>query len=824
MSDVRVIRLLFVCAALAALALSQNIPSLGDVTTPPPKEPGHALITAPHETVNPANGQVSLRFAVSLPAGRQLDPHFSIVYDSAGAHFLTSLAGTVRVSTQHALYQNNGWSYAVPLLTWDVLTQSPDDASTCDISTDYVVQDANGDRKSFALSITGYASRPAYDDPCDSNYEQFGNANSGDGWTASTPTKSDEYYRSGAGVSVTSPEGTVYGFNANAAPGYGEVPSSITDRNGNSMTLAVNPPTDSALTYTDTLGRTVLSINGFAQPTDSITVSGASSAYTASWTSISGSASEGETGAGQFPCPAMSGGTLGAVPAITSLTGPAGTYTFAYDPSYAVVDRINFPNGGFVTYTWATPPAGPNEAGQFLYRIDPQGDTSPCTGIFSNPVVTDRYLNDGTREVEHQHFAYSTNWGTGNNGATWTSKQTIVTTTDEVASTTWTTTYNHAPRIAPSGPYGFTLQGTQMPVESSVVTANSASTVLSTLTENWTSVFPYLVTDQCTTLDNGVQNWVHNTYSTTGQLTEKDEYDHSSQSGCPLPNPSLLRKTVVTYASFPGLNIVDRPASEVTYAADGASREGVPDKNGNVGPEHATEGCIRTCGPAMEAIKTLAAIDPLQTLQIKNNRKTCKQTVCHTEAQAPSQPTKSSPSSGNSGSGNLLDVAYHPRRKLRGQRVDKVLEHWLSGIDVYATTVPEVVAAFGQPSSFKELTEKQVGNTGPVGSGERIFDWRSHGLKMEVSVGYYTDQKSHSVVESYVQTVDVRGSKPIGKMGVTHAGLKLGDTYADAVRIYGHAEKGPVGFAVNFADGTFLAADTDQFGRINHLHLDTNPD
>jgi len=261
--------------------------------------------------------------------------------------------------------------------------------------------------------------------------------------------------------------------------------------------------------------------------------------------------------------------------------------------------------------------------------------------------------------------------------------------------------------------------------------------------------------------------------------------------------------------------------SGISYAPDGDLQNSTDSVNGAIPRIFTGAAPIRR--PAHLALMAFSALSGQTTRSISVLASTA-QTVCHTDAQAPSQPTKSSPSSGTSGGGNLLDVAYHPRRKLRGQRVDKVLEHWLSGIDVYATTVPEVVAAFGQPSSFQELTEKQVGNTGPVGSGERVFDWRSHGLKMEVSVGYYTDQKSHSVVESYVQTVDVRGSKPIGKMGVTRAGLKLGDTYADAVRIYGHAEKGPVGFAVNFADGTFLAADTDQFGRINHLHLDTNPD
>jgi len=39
-------------AALAAVAVAQNIPSVGDATSPPPQQPGHALITATGEPTN----------------------------------------------------------------------------------------------------------------------------------------------------------------------------------------------------------------------------------------------------------------------------------------------------------------------------------------------------------------------------------------------------------------------------------------------------------------------------------------------------------------------------------------------------------------------------------------------------------------------------------------------------------------------------------------------------------------------------------------------------------------------------------------------------
>src|SRR6185437_1762751 len=155
---------------------------------------------------------------------------------------------------------------------------------------------------------------------------------------------------------------------------------------------------------------------------------------------------------------------------------------------------------------------------------------------------------------------------------TWTSKQTTVTTTDEVAGTTSTTTYSYAARNLPVQPYAQSIQSTQMPVESSVVTADGGGKVLRTVAENWNTVFPYLVTDQCTTLDNNQQDWAHITYNPSGQLTEKDEHDYAAAGACGQASPPLLRKTVVAYASFPGRNIVDRPSSEVTYSSDGATR------------------------------------------------------------------------------------------------------------------------------------------------------------------------------------------------------------------------------------------------------------
>ena len=75
----RYTRLLALLGMLAASLLAQSIPNLGDTTSPAPAEPGHALIGGVHETVNPANGSLTLSFDIPMPPGRGgFTPAFTI--------------------------------------------------------------------------------------------------------------------------------------------------------------------------------------------------------------------------------------------------------------------------------------------------------------------------------------------------------------------------------------------------------------------------------------------------------------------------------------------------------------------------------------------------------------------------------------------------------------------------------------------------------------------------------------------------------------------------------------------------------------------------
>ena len=109
------------------------------------------------------------------------------------------------------------------------------------------------------------------------------------------------------------------------------------------------------------------------------------------------------------------------------------SYTFAYDTTYCLVNKLAYPTGGYVRYVWGQNPL--SHYGAFT----PNGQANWCQMHYSVPAITDRYVSfDGSTEVLHQSFSYGTTWSSSD-PSTWTSKTTTVTTTDLVRNTTFTT-------------------------------------------------------------------------------------------------------------------------------------------------------------------------------------------------------------------------------------------------------------------------------------------------------------------------------------------------------------------------------------------------
>src|SRR5260370_25888333 len=88
-------------AACVALLLSSlgyaQVANVNDVTSTPIPGAGHDYIHLLSETVNPANGSVSLRIQLPMAKGRGIQVPFYVGYDSNSVSFLGSAQQSVRV-------------------------------------------------------------------------------------------------------------------------------------------------------------------------------------------------------------------------------------------------------------------------------------------------------------------------------------------------------------------------------------------------------------------------------------------------------------------------------------------------------------------------------------------------------------------------------------------------------------------------------------------------------------------------------------------------------------------------------------------------------
>ena len=344
----------------------------------------------------------------------------------------------------------------------------------------------------------------------------------------------------------------------------GESPTSIEDRNGNIATV-----------NTDTLGRNAVSWSGFKTTGDTVTVSGLQKPYILTW-GTAGSAFS--TTQRFFSGPTSGcGGVLneqGSQPVVTAIQLPNGSqYTFTYDSTFGQVNKITYPTGGYVQYTW-----GFNSLSALAAYVPAPPNGGTCETIYSKPAITDRYVSfDGTTIALHQHFTYSTTWTSSG----WTTKTTTVTTTDQVrtpnVTTTTVYTYGSAPGInpinTPTPP-----DDNQIPVENNIVYKDSAGAILRTVIKGWFN--QYELACELDVLENGSISGTFYSYGPGAQITDKKEYDYGLITSTGLcQNNSIgpsgvipTRETVTNFHTFGATpifpysaSIVDRPSSAQVY-------------------------------------------------------------------------------------------------------------------------------------------------------------------------------------------------------------------------------------------------------------------
>ena len=593
-----VVGVMCICACISVA----QVPNVsGQMATPIPGVGHHYLGLQSDlltETVNPATGSVSVRLTLPTPPSRGMNIPFSLVYNSSGLWQLQYSSGAGEELWENATSADNGigWSYSFPLLTLtstaatavsDVADGQQYQVYSCDFLADYVFQSIDGSRHELPLSP---ADSPSDNPQCNNTNGLPSNnflSGSDDDWYfgSTTGIAPGPSYNSNPNsvtldtnpppVTVSGADGTVYKFSSfwpSDAPTFVtnsqplmSYSSTIEDRNGNIATVSYSTGAvvesmqyQGSISYTDTSGRTAVSVGPVNPSNDQSTVNiaGLSQPLTVQWGSVS-SSFEG-AGSSLYPPPngVLGGCSPTALPAfpagqegfpasvtesgkvpniIQSVTLPNGqAVTFSYDSATGLLQQITYPTGAYIRYTW-----GANPLSEVLYGtttntgvIDPAGNAVPgyCDMTYGIPAVVGRDVSyDGVSVALHQAFSYSTVWPVGGGGMVygWSSKSTTVTTTDNIDPTASSVvTYNYEPVQSDWQNLNFGVPIIQdlTPVEASVQTQNSSGQMLRTITKNWLDQY----TEACamTTLDNGSTNGTFYTYGPYSQVTDDKEFDY----------------------------------------------------------------------------------------------------------------------------------------------------------------------------------------------------------------------------------------------------------------------------------------------------------
>jgi hypothetical protein len=242
----RLIRgVVFVCLVLfVASSVHAQITQIGDDTSTPIPGAGHDYIKMLNETVNPANGSLSLRIQVPIPKGRGLTIPFGFSYDTNGVNHLVQIApGQALWKSNTSYLSQGGWSYAVPLLTSGNFTISRtylNQTWTCYYQTYYMFQDPNGGRHALGVGSAS-ATYAGGNNMCDAT--PYWNGGDERVVAALSPATLGNVDPS---ATISDADGTIYFFldpqrhSQGNFTGYTALPTYIEDRNGNQVTFADN--------------------------------------------------------------------------------------------------------------------------------------------------------------------------------------------------------------------------------------------------------------------------------------------------------------------------------------------------------------------------------------------------------------------------------------------------------------------------------------------------------------------------------------------------------------------------------------------------------
>lgn len=487
--------------------LRGQVPDISDQMATPIPGVGHHylglnsdLLT---ETVNPSTGSLSVSIPIQVPRARGLNLPVSFMYNSSGViQFGQDAPDAIgdKYFMNGNLNSGVGWAYSFPtMIAQEVDNQSmstcvidgcPPIVYSCPFSTGYIFQDPQGARHDMGLSVA-----TSYEVNSDCGNTSIANPSSflvgGDAmYFASTPDPGGSTSGVPQPVTVTGTDGTVYYFsqynvNANTSTSnmmFAAYPSYIEDRNGNKAVLSYSPAKNSSIlgayTYTDSIGRNSLYMSTMDMNSNTSTISSASNSsnYIVQWRKVSASSFQdtnvnilSPAATNDCTAPAMGDNFSYVVSSITLPNGEA--VSFEYDSVYGLLDKIIYPSGAYIKYTW-----GMNELSEiadFNSKLITNASewltqTYTCVMQYGMPAITSRDVSyDGNSIAEHQTYAYATNWNLFG-GQQWSAKTTTVTTTDQVRGrTSDIVVYTYAPLLV-NTPKNIPSNGAFTAVERSV--------------------------------------------------------------------------------------------------------------------------------------------------------------------------------------------------------------------------------------------------------------------------------------------------------------------------------------------------------------------
>ena len=600
--------LLAAVAVLLTPSMWAQMPVSSSTTSTPVPGAGHDYIGEFNETVNPGNGSLSIRISPTMPPGRGLTLPFSFAYDSTGVNYVTRLDnGNFGVWNfpSTTIVSAGGWSESAPVVSANELTWTAHGNEGgnfhCIGFVNYVYQDPSGNRHN--LNLTNYTAANNQNDACTYDTIDWPLGFSGDSvtqggednWTPLAGGIIASIPPGGVGVTVgpvtvTQPDGTVLGFpNTTNRDSFGSMATSVEDRNGNMIQITPPPGFTGGYSYTDTLGRALLTESGFTSSSEHVTILGYNADYILSWEQLGAPTFSDSITCIWAPlgvCPTSFGHLWqsplpgsGPIYAVSQIELPNQEFfKFTYDPIYGVITQINYPTGGYVSYVW-----GMNSQAEYGWSVNPKDSYSL---LYAVPVIAKRSVSfDGKTIALQQTYSYSTNWTTNSNNGTayWTTKNTIVTTIDNARNTSYATIYTYSPSGALTPPNTSAAPTNWDPVEQSIQYCADASVTtgtnpqcahapLKTVYKAWTN--PRLLASQETQYPSGQANKTTWSYNSREQQTEQDDYDFGTTGVGP-----LLRKTITNYQAFNDTplysnapSIVDRACQVITYDSTGTNR------------------------------------------------------------------------------------------------------------------------------------------------------------------------------------------------------------------------------------------------------------